>query len=250
MGLAARPDAATGVWDTRHRALLGLLCLHAVALPLFGATQGYGPLHAVEHGAVLAVLPALRTVSGAGAVSARSLSLSHPVRLEEFIERVHPRDREVVAATVQASCASGEPFSFEHKIVRPDGTVRVLSARGDVILGDDGQLLRVFGTGQDVTEQRDAEELQRQLAAIVQSSEDAIIAWTLEGAIVSWNHGAQMIYGYSPEEVLGEPIEMLAWGDRRDRGAAGPSLTQTCQPRHLSRSGLCGHMSRHTCTHL
>jgi len=44
------------VWDTRHRALLGLLCLHVVLLPLFAATRGYGPLHAVEYGAVLAML--------------------------------------------------------------------------------------------------------------------------------------------------------------------------------------------------
>ena len=142
----------------------------------------------------------------------------HPARLEEFIARVHPQDRAVVAAAVEASWSSGEPFSFEHRIVRPDGTVRVLSARGEVILGADGRPARVFGTGQDVTEQRDAAEAQRQMAAIVQTSEDAIIAWDLDGAIVSWNHGAQKIYGYSAADVLGRPIAMLLPPDRHERG--------------------------------
>ena len=144
---------------------------------------------------------------------------AHPACLEEFVEYVHPQDRAVVAETVQAACASGQPFSFEHRIVRRDGTIRVLSARGNVILGDDGQPLRVFGTGQDITEQRNAEETQRHMAAIVKSSEDAIVAWALDGTIVSWNHGAQKIYGYGAEDVLGEPITMLVPAGEPDRGS-------------------------------
>lgn len=139
-----------------------------------------------------------------------------PACFDEFIEYVHPQDREVVAATVEGACASGRPFSFEHRIVRRDGTMRVLSARGNVVVDDDGRPLRVFGTEQDITEQRSAEETQRHMAAIVKSSEDAIVAWSLDGTIVSWNHGAQKIYGYSAEDVLGEPITMLMAGDQHD----------------------------------
>ncbi|MHB9035255.1 MAG: SpoIIE family protein phosphatase [Armatimonadota bacterium] len=54
------------------------------------------------------------------------------------------------------------------------------------------------------------------LAAIVQSSDDAIIGKTLDGVIVSWNSGAQRIYGYSAEEVIGKPISILAPPDRPD----------------------------------
>ena len=142
----------------------------------------------------------------------------HPARLKDVLDYVHPQDRALVAATVEASCATGEAFGCDYRIVRPDGTVRVLSARGDVILSDDGRPLRVFGTGQDVTEHRGAEEAQRQLAAIVKSTQDAIFAWALDGAIVSWNRGAQQIYGYRAEEVLGKPITMLASADRHDWG--------------------------------
>ena len=142
-----------------------------------------------------------------------------PRRMEEFLAFVHPHDRLAVKAAVENSCTTGEPFSFEHRIVRGDGSIRVTSARGDVVLADDGRPLRMFGAGQDVTEQRNAEQAQRQLAAIVKSSEDAIIAWAPDGTIVSWNHGAQKIYGYGAEEVLGESITMLVPADHQYRNS-------------------------------
>ncbi|HEX2741776.1 MAG TPA: PAS domain S-box protein [Rubrobacter sp.] len=62
---------------------------------------------------------------------------------------------------------------------------------------------------QDVTGRKRAEESSRRLAAIVESSDDAIIAKTMEGRITSWNDGAQRLYGYSAEEAVGKPITFL-----------------------------------------
>src|SRR5919106_4970472 len=70
---------------------------------------------------------------------------------------------------------------------------------------ESGFLMRAWGTQRDITERKQAEEVRARLAAIVESSEDAIIAKTLEGVITDWNRGAQNIYGYSAEEVLGKP---------------------------------------------
>src|SRR5881397_1015558 len=67
-----------------------------------------------------------------------------------------------------------------------------------------------------VTEQTRAEETRAYLAAIVDSSEDAIIGKTLEGIVVSWNRGAERIFGYTAEEVLGQPVTMLIPPDRSD----------------------------------
>ena len=61
-----------------------------------------------------------------------------------------------------------------------------------------------------------AEEEPARLAAIVESSDDAIISKTLEGIITSWNKGAQRIYGYSAEEALRRPISMLVPPERPD----------------------------------
>ncbi len=65
-------------------------------------------------------------------------------------------------------------------------------------------------------ERERAEEAQARLAAIVQSSDDAIIGKTLDGTIVSWNPGAQRLYGYSADEVVGKPISILVPPDRPD----------------------------------
>jgi len=63
---------------------------------------------------------------------------------------------------------------------------------------------------------RELRESQDRLALIVDSSQDAIIAKTLEGTITHWNKGAEHIYGYTAEEVIGKPISMLAPDERRD----------------------------------
>ena len=67
----------------------------------------------------------------------------------------------------------------------------------------------VLAMVQDITEKKTAEEARFRLAAIVESSEDAIVSGTLDGIIVSWNAGAQRIYGYTEAEAIGKPIAIL-----------------------------------------
>jgi PAS domain S-box-containing protein len=88
---------------------------------------------------------------------------------ETFLAAVHPDDRPRVQQIVASALDAGTPFDFYHRIVRPDGVIRELHGRGEVVVDDDGQPLRMVGTGQDVTEQRQAEarlhELHRAQAA-------------------------------------------------------------------------------------
>jgi PAS domain S-box-containing protein len=74
--------------------------------------------------------------------------------------------------------------------------------------------LAVFAT--DITERRQAEAERAQLAAIVRASDDAIIAETLDGIVLSWNQGAARMYGYTAEEIVGSPISRLIPPDRPD----------------------------------
>src|SRR6266536_736932 len=60
------------------------------------------------------------------------------------------------------------------------------------------------------TERRQAEEAKNNLAAIVESSIDAILSKTLDGTIISWNAGAEKMYGYSPSEMIGQRVSILA----------------------------------------
>jgi PAS domain S-box-containing protein len=78
---------------------------------------------------------------------------------------------------------------------------------------------RILGVGVvviDITERRRADEVRAQLAAIVASSDDAIIGYTLEGVITSWNAGAERLYGYAADEVIGQPIALLMPPERPD----------------------------------
>jgi PAS domain S-box-containing protein len=74
---------------------------------------------------------------------------------------------------------------------------------------------RVWGF-RDVTERARAEEVRARLAAIVESSDDAIISRTVGGTITSWNKGAEVIFGYQADEIMGKPVSMLAASDHVD----------------------------------
>jgi PAS domain S-box-containing protein len=76
---------------------------------------------------------------------------------EGFLQRVHPDDREAVRAVISRVYSTGEPFAFEHRIVRPDGSRRVLAASGRVVRDGDGRPVRMLGTGQDISDRKQAE---------------------------------------------------------------------------------------------
>lgn len=76
---------------------------------------------------------------------------------EAYLERVHPDDRERVAGIVRAAFETHEPFAFAHRALRPDGTVRIIDSRGDVLV-EDGEIVRMAGTAHDVTERAEVEE--------------------------------------------------------------------------------------------
>ncbi|HWQ18780.1 MAG TPA: PAS domain S-box protein [Methanotrichaceae archaeon] len=83
--------------------------------------------------------------------------------------------------------------------------------------GPDGVTVEhVLGISTDITERKRAEELRSLLASIVDSTDDAIIGKTLEGTIISWNAGAEKIYGYSASEAVGKHISILVPQDHQD----------------------------------
>jgi PAS domain S-box-containing protein len=129
--------------------------------------------------------------------------------LEGALELVHPDDRAFVREVIARARRDGVPYVCEHRIVRPDGAVRSFQSRGTVVVDDVGQPVKLVGTGQDITERKQAEDALARYAALIESSEDAIITQSLEGRIVTWNPGAERLYGHRGEEVAGRLLAIV-----------------------------------------
>ena len=73
---------------------------------------------------------------------------------ESFLGRVHPADRSKVEQSMQSSVGTGEPYSLEHRVIRPNGETRMVREQGEVVRDESGRPRRMVGTVQDVTEQK------------------------------------------------------------------------------------------------
>ena len=92
---------------------------------------------------------------------------------------------------------------------RKDGKRLPVEISSMVLRDESGQITGYVSANRDISEQKRVEKYLRQLAAIVESSNDAIIGKTLDAVITSWNIGAERIYGYTAAEVIGKPISLL-----------------------------------------
>ncbi|MCK9572498.1 MAG: PAS domain S-box protein, partial [Candidatus Omnitrophica bacterium] len=105
---------------------------------------------------------------------------------------------------------------YEYKLRHNDGTDHDVIFNRSIYPGPDGEVAGLVGVIIDVTERKRAEDSLKRLAAIVESSDDAIIGKDMHGIITSWNYGAQKIYGYSAQEVIGSSINLLAPSDKKE----------------------------------
>ncbi len=126
----------------------------------------------------------------------------------QWMDAIHPEDRERVMAAAVSKQASGQ-YDEEYRILRPDGSIRWIRDRAFSVTDDGGEVYRVAGIAQDVTAMKMAQQEVSRLAAIVESSDAAIVGIDLNGLITSWNLGAQKMLGYSAGEIIGQSITML-----------------------------------------
>jgi PAS domain S-box-containing protein len=134
---------------------------------------------------------------------------------QDVAARVHPNDAQEFARAIDR-CRDGGDLDQEYQVVHSDGSVHWLLIRAKGERDAEGQFTNVIGACTDITARKRAEAAMAQLAAIVESSNDAIIGKDLNGIITSWNKGAQKLFGYAADEVIGKPGSMLFPEDRLD----------------------------------
>ncbi len=123
----------------------------------------------------------------------------------EVAERLQENERKVLDA--------GAPLLIEEETPQADGIHTYISVKFP-LQGCDGKLSGVCGIAMDITDRKRLETASQRLAAIVESSDDAIVSKDLSGIISSWNKGAERIFGYTAEEAIGKPVSLLMVPDR------------------------------------
>lgn len=130
-----------------------------------------------------------------------------------YLDFVHPDDRESTRLeAARLSSRPGETVNFENRYRAADGTYHLLdwSAR---VVSERGP---IYASARDVTAERRVQERSRLLAAIVRSTDDAVISTDIGGEVTSWNRSAERIFGYSEEEMVGRPLDALVPPYRKD----------------------------------
>jgi PAS domain S-box-containing protein len=119
---------------------------------------------------------------------------------------VHPDDQDLLAKRIQAALRVNEPYDFEHRIVHPDGEVRIVHRRAEVVFDEEGEPLRMVGTVHDITERKRTEEAlkesEERYRAVIEQSVEAI--WLFNPGtkeVLESNTAFQELLGYTAEEL-------------------------------------------------
>jgi PAS domain S-box-containing protein len=127
------------------------------------------------------------------------------VTYQGYLDRVHPDDRSHSNAVIERALRDVSPFVYEHRIVRPDGSVRMLDTRGEVFAGPDGKPVRMVGSCFDVTARWEAGlKLERSvslLTATLEATADGVLVVDRDGKVAAFNRRFLALWRLTEEMV-------------------------------------------------
>lgn len=135
---------------------------------------------------------------------------------KNYFNNIHPDDRQRLVDALNACVYQGAEFNIELRCVWPDGMVRWLLERGDVVRAEDGTPLNMLGVVQDITKRKlvELENMEQQARLlifkhIIENVADAVITIDPAGIIRSFNPAAEKLFGYSAAEITGCNVNLL-----------------------------------------
>lgn len=173
-----------------------------------------------------------------------------PADLSQWHDRwftlLHPDDRAGAMAAVQAAAAGGPRYDVEYRVIRPDGSLRVVHSQADVTRDGSGRPIRLFGVMQDITELRSAEQELRASEArfrtVFDRATDAFFLLDTQLNVVDANRQACDSLGFSRDELIGMhprdwDVDLDEAYIRRLAIQAGPGRPLTFETRHRRKDG-------------
>ncbi|MCK5273612.1 MAG: PAS domain-containing protein, partial [Alphaproteobacteria bacterium] len=130
---------------------------------------------------------------------------SCPPSVEKFYEHVHPDDRQTVFETERRSVEEKQPHSIDFRVIWPDGSVHAVHEKNDIVLGEDGEVVALVGTTQDVTENREiADKLSSTADRLARAQQTAKIGnweWTIATGQEYWSDQMYRNFGLDPGSI-------------------------------------------------
>ncbi|MDZ8050198.1 MAG: PAS domain S-box protein [Aulosira sp. ZfuVER01] len=130
-----------------------------------------------------------------------------------WLNMMHPEDKAHTNEAWSAAVANRSVYETETRIQRYDGEYRYFSCRAVPIFNPDNSFREWVGANTDITERRQAEQALRQTLEILDSASDSIIIRDMDDRITYWNRGAEILYGWKREEVIGKYIHTFLQTD-------------------------------------
>ncbi len=134
--------------------------------------------------------------------------------IDTFLNLVHPDDRQYMQDSLVKALNGDKDYNVEYRVIRPDGSTRILHGEGEVVYDEQGQPRGMFGIAQDITERKRAEEMQREsdvrFRSLIQNSSDIIRILDREWRIIYDSPSSEKILGYPADSLLGRfPMDFI-----------------------------------------